>query len=103
MADFSMPWRTKTPQEKGRQTETRILREQGVRAHPGSGSGSIRFDGSTDTDLVEIKEAKKSLHLTLSYLQVLSRTAIRQSKDVLLIIKMPGIRMECRIYPDIDS
>lgn len=93
-----MPWQPRTPQSHGKQAEQAVLREMGARAHPGSGSGSIRFDGSTVDDLIEIKHAKKTINLALAYLEILLQTAIRQQKTARLIIKFPGLRLECTLH-----
>jgi hypothetical protein len=95
---WGLPWRVRNPQEKGRKQEEQVLRSNGARAHPGSGSGKIRFDGSTEEELIEVKHASKTLTLTLSYLELLLTTAIRQEKSALLVIRMPGLRLECRLY-----
>jgi hypothetical protein len=95
---MDMPWRPRTPQERGRQTERAVLKGKGARAHPGSGSGKIRFDGSTDEEIIEVKEASKILSLTRAYLELLLQTAIRQQKQAVLIVRMPGLRVECKLY-----
>lgn len=68
-----------------------------MRAHPGSGSGRIKHDGSDKNTLCEIKDASKHFGLRLSYVSSLFKTAVRQGKEPLLIIKFPGYECEIRI------
>lgn len=72
-----------------------------MKGHPGSGSGRIRFDGSSETELGEVKDASKSITLKLSYIKLLFDTAVRQGKEPRLFIRFPGYLIECRIRRDI--
>lgn len=65
-----------------------ILRKAGYRAHPGSGSGSIAFDGSDEHTLAEVKDAAKSFTVSLTYIDRLYKTAVRQGKSPLLILQI---------------
>lgn len=65
-----------------------ILKARGYRAHPGSGSGSIAFDGSDEDTVAEIKEAAKSFTVSLNYIDRLFKTATRQGKRAVLILKI---------------
>ncbi len=65
-----------------------ILRNRGYRAHPGSGSGSIAFDGSDEHTIAEVKEASKSFTVSLNYIDRLFKTAVRQGKRPILILKI---------------
>lgn len=65
-----------------------ILKREGYRAHPGSGSGSIAFDGSDEHTLAEIKDAAKSFTVSLKYVDRLYKTAVRQGKRPVLILQI---------------
>ena len=67
----------------------------GARAHPGSGSGPIRHDGSTEDALVEVKDAAKSITLSAAYLEGLRRRAVQQGKRATLVVEFTnGLRLE---------
>lgn len=65
-----------------------ILKKRGYRAHPGSGSGSIRFDGSDADDLCEVKDAAKSYTFSLKYIDTFYKTAVRQGKRPVFVLKI---------------
>lgn len=65
-----------------------ILRKNGYRPHPGSGSGSIAFDGSDENTLAEVKDAAKSFTVSLKYIDRLYKTAVRQGKRPVLILQI---------------
>ena len=44
--DLQLPWRPRTRQEQGHDTEARLLRQHHARPHPRSGAGRIKYDGS---------------------------------------------------------
>lgn len=83
-------WRAATPQEAGRRDEGKVLKEWGAKAHPGSGSGSIPFDGSTDDAVVEVKHAKTSFRLSRAYVQRLWQQSTRRGKRAILVLRFPG-------------
>lgn len=82
-----VPWTVPTRQEQGRTTERRLLAERGARRHPMSGAGSIKQDGSTDTEVFEIKDANRTFMLSGAELLVGYLGAVRQGKDSVWIIK----------------
>ena len=72
----------------------------GLRAHPNSGAGPIKYDASDDETLVEVKDASKSYTLNAAYLEDLFRTAARQSKTAVIIVKFPNIIIEAIVYKE---
>ena len=60
-----------------------------MKAHPNSGAGRIKFDGSNDDKVVEVKTAAKSFTLSQVYVLDLFRTAARQGKEAQLIVEFP--------------
>lgn len=99
MDDLGLPYKPKTRQEDGADTEKRILRGRGARQHPRSGAGRIKYDGSDDDDLIEVKDANKSHTLQASLLNDLFVTATRQGKDAVYIVTFldPSLYVECRV------
>lgn len=82
-----MPWQPRTRQEVGRKTEKEVVKREGATAHPGSGSGRLRFDGSSDHLVVESKDAAKAFTLKATYLEELFSYATKQGKDAVICIK----------------
>lgn len=78
-------------------TEKQTLKREGVRAHPNSGAGSIKFDGSDDDTVMEVKDAERSFTLNRSYLMSLFKYAARQGKDAVLVVEFPDMTVEARI------
>ncbi len=68
-----------------------ILRQRGAKQHPGSGSGSIAFDGSTADDLIEVKDARKSFTLKASYVERFWKTAIRRRLRPVIVVYFSDI------------
>jgi len=62
-----------------------------------SGAGSIKWDGSDENTLVEVKTADKSHTLNRAYLASLFTQAARQGKDAMLIVEFPDLVVEARI------
>lgn len=77
--------------------EKRVAKDEGIRLHPNSGSGHIKFDGSDDDRVVEIKDAVRSFTLNANYLMGLFKNAARESKEAVLIIDFPEIRVTATI------
>jgi len=94
---LNLPWAKRTPQTRGRETEKRIMKKAGGRSHPNSGSGGIKWDGSTDDALVEIKEAGKTHAVGGRMLSDLLSAANAQGKDAYYVIQFPGIRLTGKI------
>ena len=84
-------WRKRSRQQEGSNTEKQILKRLGARAHPRSGAGKIKHDGSTEEELIEIKDAGKTFTMNGTYLTSLWRVAIKQDKKPVLIIKYTGL------------
>lgn len=83
---INLPWKPRSRQEQGRQTEAKVVKI-GLRAHPNSGAGSIKYDASDDETLVEVKDANKSYTISAAYVEDLFRVATRQGKQAVLVIK----------------
>lgn len=90
-------WSADTPQERGRRAEKKSIKERGGRLHPGSGSGRIRFDGSTEGYLIEVKDAAATHVLSSAYIDRLYREATRQGKDVLYVVSFPDYELEITV------
>lgn len=96
---INLPWKPRSRQEQGRQTEAKVVKI-GLRAHPNSGAGSIKYDASDDETLVEVKDANKSYTLNAAYLEDLFKTAARQNKTAVMVVKFPNIIIEAIIYKE---
>lgn len=83
---ISVPWKNRSRQETGMQTEKLIAKKRGARLHPRSGAGNIKDDASTDDAVLEIKDAMKSHTLQGAALDKLFRRATRQGKDAKYIV-----------------
>jgi hypothetical protein len=79
-----------------------ILKKNGYRAHPGSGSGRISFDGSDDEDLCEVKEAAKSFVFSLKYVDRFYKTAVRQGKRPVIILRLGPYNINMVVERGID-
>lgn len=94
-----MGWERRTRQQEGRYSEKAILKHYDARTHPNSGAGSIPFDGSTDDEIIEVKDAAKTFRLDLTYLRRLRAEAAKSGKQGVIVVKFPGMLVECRILP----
>ena len=94
-----MGWQRRTRQQEGRHSEKAVLKRYGAKAHPNSGAGSIPFDGSTQHSVIEVKDAVSTFRLDVKYLRRLRTAAGRQGKQGILVVKFPGMLVECRILP----
>ena len=90
-------WGATSPQQAGRDSEAKTLKALGARQHPNSGAGRIKYDGSTDAEIIELKESARSYQLRASYIEDLYRYAARQGKDATLIVRFPDYMVTCRI------
>lgn len=90
-----------TRQVQGRITEKKILKERGARAHPMSGAGSIKDDGSNDEYLFEIKDAVKKHTLDADALWALFKRGIQQDREALYLVHFAknDFVLECRVIP----
>lgn len=82
-----MPWKPRTRQQEGLRTEKEVVRSEGAVAHPGSGNGRLRFDGSTRGLVIESKDAAKTFTLNATYLEELFREATKYGKDGVIVIR----------------
>lgn len=92
-----MPWSPRTPQEQGHATERRILRKRGARAHPRSGAGRIKLDGSDDQTLIEVKSANRQITLDGAVLKRDLTRASHQGKALAWIIAFGEAGIEAEI------
>jgi len=92
-----LPWSPRTRQKMGEKTEQQIVKKRGGRVHPRSGAGSIKDDGSSDFEVMEIKDANKSYTLNGKELEGLYRRATRQNKDASFIIYFTGADLTATI------
>jgi hypothetical protein len=81
-----LPWSPRTRQQEGRQAEKNTVQERGGRVHPMSGAGSIKDDGSTDDELIEVKQVKRSHTMQGRDLNTLFRRATEQGKEAVYIV-----------------
>ena len=88
---------SRSPQVEGRVQEKRYLNKNKIKAHPNSGAGQIKFDGSTKDAVVELKNANKSFTMNATYLESLYKNAIQQEKDAVLVVMFPELIVECVI------
>lgn len=94
-----VPWTPRTPQQEGIRVEKEELRKRGIRPHPGSGSGNIRYDGHDDESIIEVKNAKKSYTMNHRYLRTLMDHAIRQNKTARFEVHFPGFTAYVVLLP----
>lgn len=93
-----MPWAPRTPQEHGRVVERRVLRKRGARAHPRSGAGTIKLDGSTEGQLFEVKSANKTITLDGDVLKRDLVRATHQGRDLVWLVQFgSGVEAEIRV------
>lgn len=97
-----IPWSMPSRQEQGRITERRHIKKVGGRVTPRSGAGSIKADGRTDDNVIEMKDARKSYTLKASELDMLRRYAIREGKDGQFIIQFNEPRIRAVIHIETD-
>jgi hypothetical protein len=84
---IELPWQAnRSRQEQGGVTERRMAKARGARVHPRSGAGKIKSDASTDTELLEYKDANKSYSLRGDELLTLLKYAVRQGKEPVFVI-----------------
>ena len=84
--ELGLPYGSKSRQVVGRDTEKKIARSTGARAHPMSGAGSIKWDASTETELLEIKDANRSHTIKGAMLDSLYRDAVREGKTPVYVV-----------------
>ena len=95
---IGLPWRKRTPQEKGLSKERDAVRRRGGRPHPGSGSGGIKHDGSSENEVIEVKTVEKTHTLKADYLESLYAHAVRQGKEPVYVVAFGnGIELVCEV------
>lgn len=94
---LDLPWKLRSRQEEGRVTEKRELKKRGAKVHPNSGAGRIKFDGSDEESIIEVKDATSSFTIKKSLISSLYKDASRQGKQGVLLIKMGEFLIEARI------
>lgn len=95
-------WKHKSRSQEGLASEQEVIKKRGGRPHPRSGAGNIKWDGSDEETLYEIKDVMTSHALNGGYLEKLFMDAVRQGKEAVYIVQFrkARIRLECRIYRD---
>lgn len=95
MSELGLPYEPRTRQQQGLVTERQVLRERGARQHPRSGAGRIKYDGSTEDAVIEVKDASRSFALNGADLLAAWTIATRQGKDSVWVIRFSnGIEAE---------
>lgn len=95
--DVVIPFPATTPQERGRRYERRRAKEQGLRAHPASGAGHIKYDASDENRLVEYKTAASSYTINAKYVLAFYKRAVREGKDAMMELHFPKHNLTCTI------
>lgn len=80
-------WSPRSRQKEGELTERKIVKERGGRVHPRSGAGSIKWDGSSDEEVMEIKDANITHTLNGQMLDDLFRKAMKLGKSPVYIVQ----------------
>ena len=76
----------KTRQVEGMVSEKKAAKKRGAKLHPRSGAGTIKWDASTDDELIEYKDAAKTITVNGKYLEKLFRDASAQGKDAIFVV-----------------
>jgi hypothetical protein len=71
---------------QGIRSEKKILKILGARRHPMSGAGSIKYDGSDEDTVWEIKDAEISYVLRGDFLREGLESSARQSKEFMMVV-----------------
>ena len=90
-----LPWKPRTRQQQGLDSEKKLLRDEGMRVHPASGAGHIKHDGSDARRLGEVKLTSKSFTLSASYLHGLMTRAIRQEREPVMFVEFDDPKFGC--------
>ena len=64
-----------------------MLRKRGARLHPNSGAGSIKWDGSDEDFLYEVKTTRRSFTMNGAMLAKMFRDAVQQGKQPKLLVR----------------
>lgn len=92
-----MPWRPRTPQERGGAVERSIARREGLREHPRSGAGRVKLDASDAERLVEIKSANQHITLHGARLRQDAIRAHRLGKELSWLIQFGEANCEVEV------
>ncbi len=98
-----LPWNKPTRQMQGIRSERKILKILGARRHPMSGAGSIKYDGSDEEHVYEIKDAEVAYVLQGKYLRDGFQQAARQSKRFVLVVHFVDADVTARIHTTIGG
>ena len=81
------------------------MKGKGARLHPMSGAGTVKFDGSDDDYIFEVKNTRRSFSLSGQLLANMFRLASRQGKQPKLLIRFSDFDLvaEVTITPGIDG
>lgn len=74
-----------------------MLRDRGARPHPGSGSGRIANDGSTDVEVIEVKSAHRQITLNGQKLRHDWRRALHIGRDWVMVIRFGEAEIEAEV------
>lgn len=80
------------------QTERKIVKQRGGRVHPRSGAGRIKDDGSSETELIEVKDAVAMHTLKAADLFKLFRRAVAQGKDAVYVVQFKDHHIRATIH-----
>lgn len=100
---IEMPWSPRTRQEDGRKTESKVVKQRGGRAHPMSGAGSIKSDGSSEIELIEVKDANKTHTLNANDLFTLYRWAVQQDKEAVYVVQFKEKNIRATIHITVEG
>ncbi len=94
-----MPWaKARSPSQRGLHEEKKAMQKRGARSSPRSGAGKIKYDGRTDDDLIEHKEAAKTHALNGEVLRHGYLAALAEDRDFLYVVQFGnGITAEVRV------
>lgn len=94
-----LPWRpTRSQSQRGLHKEKQAMKKRGAKASPRSGAGKIKYDGRTDDDLIEHKEAAKTHALNGEVLRRGYLAALNEDRDFLYVVQFSnGVLAEVRV------
>ena len=86
LSNSDLPWKSANRQQKGRDYEKKVARQNQMRRTPMSGAGSIKGDGITEDEVIELKHANKSYTLNVKDLQKVRLAAINAGKEPIFVV-----------------
>jgi len=95
-----LPWRHRTRQQQGRETERKVVKRRGLIPHPNSGAGPIKDDAHDEESVYEIKDARKQYTIKADEMLATHRRAIRQGRQAVWVVVFDdlGIEVEMHIH-----